>query len=88
MMIAIFPFYFVTLEQHYTGEMNFPPVNGVDEGSVAILFLCLYTGYIGNEKLWNQMITLPFVEGELPLNKVLLATVQFSIYPYALQAFY
>lgn len=23
MMIAIFPFYFVTLEQHYTGEMNF-----------------------------------------------------------------
>lgn len=25
-MIALFPFYFVTMEQYYTGEMNFPPI--------------------------------------------------------------
>jgi ethanolaminephosphotransferase len=43
-MVAVFPFYFVTLESYYTGEMNFPPINGVDEGSVAILLIAIYTG--------------------------------------------
>lgn len=47
-MIAIFPFYFVTLEQYYTGEMNFPPINGVDEGSVVITLCAIITGLYGN----------------------------------------
>ena len=52
-MIAIFPFYFVTLEQYYTGEMNFPPINGVDEGSVVITLCAIITGYYGNVQLWE-----------------------------------
>jgi hypothetical protein len=54
MMMAIFPFYFVTLEVHYTGEMNFSEINGVDEGSVFILAICLFTGYMdNNDVFWN-----------------------------------
>jgi hypothetical protein len=52
-MIAIFPFYFVTMEQYYTGEMNFPPINGVDEGSVVILICCIVSGFYGNVALWE-----------------------------------
>lgn len=61
-MIAIFPFYFVTMEQYYTGEMNFPPVNGVDEGSVVILICCIVSGVYGNVALWEQEVTLPFMK--------------------------
>lgn len=52
-MIAIFPFYFVTLEQYYTGEMNFPPINGVDEGSIVITGTAIMSGFLGNDIFWN-----------------------------------
>jgi hypothetical protein len=51
--IAVTPFYFVTLEQYYTGEMNFPPINGVEEGSIAILGCAIASGWYGNVKLWT-----------------------------------
>ena len=88
MMMAIFPFYFVTLEQHYTGMMNFPPINGVDEGSIVISGLAIFSGYYGNVALWQQEITLPIIGGTYPLNLVLLRLTQASIYPYALQGLY
>ena len=47
-MIAVTPFYFVTLEQYYTGEMNFPPVNGVEEGSLVILACAIASGMSGD----------------------------------------
>lgn len=47
-MIAIFPFYFVTMEQHYTGEMIFTEINGVDEGSILVCGFCFVTAYLGN----------------------------------------
>lgn len=53
MMIALFPFYFVTMEQYYTGEMNFPPINGVDEGSIVISGLAIITAFVGNMELWG-----------------------------------
>lgn len=52
-MVALFPFYFVTMEQYYTGEMNFPPINGVDEGSIVITGLAIITAFTGNMELWG-----------------------------------
>ena len=52
-IVALFPFYLVTMEQYYTGEMNFSPINGVDEGSVFITISAFYTAYRGNMDLWT-----------------------------------
>jgi hypothetical protein len=52
-LVAATPFYFVTLEQYYTGEMNFPAINGVEEGSIVILACSIATGWIGNVKFWT-----------------------------------
>jgi len=82
-MIAIFPFYFVTMEQYYTGEMNFPPINGVDEGSIVITLCAFVTGIIGNKKLWTQTVNFPYF-GEQPLNFGMKWLVAFFIYIYAL----
>lgn len=32
--------------------MNFPPINGVDEGSLVYVTVCAYTGFRGVEELW------------------------------------
>lgn len=52
MMVSTCPFYFVLLETYYTGEMNFPPINGVDEGSLVYFLLCMFTGYYGCIDTW------------------------------------
>lgn len=51
-MISACPFYYVLLEQYYTGEMNFPPINGVDEGTLLYVLMCMYTAYYGSEEIW------------------------------------
>lgn len=61
LMIALFPFYFVTMEQYYTGEMNFPPINGVDEGSIVITGLSFISAYYGNVEFWTQEISFPIL---------------------------
>ena len=58
-MIALWPFYFVTMEQYYTGEMNFPPINGVDEGSIVITGLSFVSAYYGNVEFWTQQVDVP-----------------------------
>ena len=88
MMIAIFPFYFVTMEQHYTGEMNFPEINGVDEGSVVIFTLAILSGIYGNANLWKAKVMLPYFNQEVEVHEILLKAVIAGIYPYALQCFY
>jgi hypothetical protein len=52
-MIGTFPFYFVLLEQYYTGVMNFPPINGVDEGSLLYCVFCCVSGYYGSVEFWK-----------------------------------
>ena len=52
MMVSACPFYFVLLETHYTGEMNFPPINGVDEGSLFYVLISFYTGIHGSVNVW------------------------------------
>jgi ethanolaminephosphotransferase len=80
-LIAVVPFYFVTLEQYYTGEMNFPEINGVEEGSLAMMALCLASGWYGNVELWTQTIELPFL-GSMQLNDILAKVVITFIYGY------
>jgi len=53
MMTGTCPFYYVLLEQYYTGEMNFPMINGVDEGTAFYVIVCIVTGYIGSERFWT-----------------------------------
>jgi hypothetical protein len=83
-MVALFPFYFVTMEQYYTGEMNFPPINGVDEGSVFIALSSFITAYYGNVELWGQIVTLPFLGWKVPLSFILKNLVIYVIYAYGL----
>lgn len=52
MAICTLPFYFVLVEQYYTDEMNFPPINGVDEGSLLYLVMSIMTGIKGSDNLW------------------------------------
>jgi len=47
------PFYYVLMEQYYTGEMYFPPFNAVDDGIFIYVALAVMTGIIGSEELWN-----------------------------------
>ena len=51
-MITTCPFYYVLMEQYYTGEMNFPPINAVDDGIIIYGALAFLSGIIGSETLW------------------------------------
>jgi ethanolaminephosphotransferase len=52
MVSATLPFYFAIIEQYYTGELVLPEINGIDEGSLVYIFLCLLAGYIGPKTLF------------------------------------
>jgi hypothetical protein len=47
------PFYYVLLEQYYTGEMNFPRFNAVDDGIIIYVLLAILSGAIGSVELWT-----------------------------------
>ena len=86
-MCAVFPFYFVTLEQYYTGEMNFPPINGIDEGSIVISGCAIMTGFIGNIELWTTERDLPII-GKCRYNQILEAGVVFGVQMYGFSGLY
>jgi len=52
------------LEQFYTGEIMFPPINGVDEGSILISLLSIWSGYYGNH-MWRNTIIIPYINREV-----------------------
>jgi len=52
-MITTCPFYYVLLEQYYTGEMNFPPINAVDDGIFVYVALAIASGAMGAVELWT-----------------------------------
>lgn len=69
--------------------MNFPPINGVDEGSLLILLICTITGLSGdNHKFWTEDVWVPGLNDFYPKNIVLLRFVQFFIFPYAFSGLY
>ena len=53
-IVAVAPFYFVTLEQYYTGEMYFPPVNPVDDGFNVYVIGSMLTGIFGAVNIWAE----------------------------------
>ena len=52
MMMATVPFYYLTLETYYLGEMNLPSWSGPDDTQVAHFFVCMYTAYVGSQELY------------------------------------
>ena len=51
------PFYYVLLEQYYTGEMNFPRFNAVDDGIIIYVALAIMSGAIGSVELWTTELS-------------------------------
>ncbi len=49
---SIFPFYYIMLEQYYTGIMDFPLVNGVDEGTFILCYIAFAAAYYGPTQYW------------------------------------
>jgi len=41
-------FHFATLNEYYTGSLILPPLNGVSDGSIVLIFCCIFTGIVGN----------------------------------------
>ncbi len=52
LFISVFPFYYVMLEQYYTGIMDFPIINGVDEGTFGYVGLCWLGAWYGPKEFW------------------------------------
>jgi len=53
-MVLALPFYFVLLEQYYTGEMYFPPINAVDDGLFLFIIVCFLSGTYGSYEFWQE----------------------------------
>jgi ethanolaminephosphotransferase len=49
MILTTVPFYYLTLETYYLGEMNLPPWSGPDDTQVAYAIACLITAVIGTD---------------------------------------
>lgn len=69
--IGSFPFYIITVESFYTGELNFDLINGVDEGSVLILLLCIFIGCSGNPNILRTPFWVPFIEKEIEVHLII-----------------
>ena len=59
-----FPFFLNTLEEYYTGELNFPAVHGVSEGTVLACMAMNCSGFYG-VKFWNTEIVVYGVTTQL-----------------------
>lgn len=47
MLVSTMPFYFAMIEQYYTGMLTLEVVNGVDDGSIGYILMCISAGYYG-----------------------------------------
>lgn len=56
MMISTFPFYYISLEEFYSGVLVMPAFTGPDDASLAILVICLGTAYFGSEEIWASEV--------------------------------
>jgi ethanolaminephosphotransferase len=53
LLASTMSFYFSTLEEYYIGGLFLGVGNGVTDGSVALIFLFLFSGYYGNDVFKN-----------------------------------
>jgi hypothetical protein len=56
MMISTFPFYYISLEEFYSGILVMPAFTGPDDASLAILVVSLGTAYFGSEEIWGSEV--------------------------------
>jgi hypothetical protein len=56
MLCSIYPFYSAVLEQYYTGEMILPVVNGIDDGSILLIFIYTVSGMYGCVEVWTHKV--------------------------------
>ena len=61
-LMVSMPFYFTTLEEYYTGGLFLPIINGVSDGSIAYVLICLATGIVGSS-FWATELESGIFEG-------------------------
>jgi ethanolaminephosphotransferase len=54
-LMTSFPFFLNTWEEYYTGELNFPLIHGVSEGTLVACFAMIMTGIFGDH-FWHAKI--------------------------------
>jgi ethanolaminephosphotransferase len=69
-------FHFCTLEEYYIGGLFLGPLNGVTDGSAAVIAVFLATGIAGND-FWTNTASLP-VLGTLTVSQIVVVALMAS----------
>jgi ethanolaminephosphotransferase len=78
--MAALPFYLNTWEEYYTGELNLPVLNGVNEGAIIAAFFMHLTGFLGRDFWFYKLF------GLIQLNHFLLLLSFFAGIMYGLDS--
>jgi hypothetical protein len=54
MTMTTVPFYYLTLETYYLGELNLPPWSGPDDTQVAYVIGCVVLSVIGTDIMLDE----------------------------------
>lgn len=65
------PFFLKTWEEYYTGELNFPIIHGVSEGTVVACLAMHATGFLGRD-IWFQNI--PIMQYQFQMNHIIVSS--------------
>jgi len=57
--ISTVPFYFLLMEEYYTGILELPMLIGPDDAGVAVSVVAWLTAYMGSE-WWLEQVEVPF----------------------------
>ena len=58
---TLVPCYFIALEEYYVGYMDLPMFSGPEDMSLAVIFGCWFSAYMGAGEFWQEMVKLPFI---------------------------
>ena len=50
---TLVPCYFIALEEYYVGFMDLPMFSGPEDMSLAVIFGCLFSAYVGSGEYWQ-----------------------------------
>ena len=59
-LLSVMPFYFATLEEFYVGALYLPVLNGITDGSAALISVNFAIGYLGSEFFAQPVTVLGF----------------------------
>lgn len=72
-----FPFFLNTWEAYYVGELNFPIIHGVSEGTLIACAVVHASGFLGLE-FWTSKYNIPFFDITLQINQI--AVIAFFLF--------